>query len=136
MAAFVVDTSALICVFGEEPDAEAFRLVLREADQIVISMGTVFESSCVARGNRFPDGENRFARLLAALDMEYAAFDNEQLDAARAGYARYGKGSGHPAALNMGDCFAYALAKTRGLPLLFKGDDFVHTDVVPALKPA
>ena len=49
---------------------------------------------------------------------------------------RYGRGTGHPARLNMGDCFAYALAKTRNLPLLFKGDDFIHTDIEPALRPA
>ena len=73
-------------------------------------------------------------RLPALRDMVHAAFDDEQLRVARAGYAMYGRGSGHRAGLNMGDCFAYALAKTLRLPLLFKGDDFLHTDIDVALN--
>jgi ribonuclease VapC len=136
MAAFVVDTSALICVLSNETNASSYRDALHRADSVVIGIATVFEASCVARNERFPDGPRRLDRLLSALDMDYVAFDEEQMLVARDGYARYGRGSGHPAALNFGDCFSYALAKTRDLPLLFKGDDFIHTDIEPALKPA
>jgi ribonuclease VapC len=66
---------------------------------------------------------------------EIVPFDRAQLEAAAEARTRYGKGTGHPAQLNFGDCFSYALAKTRNLPLLFKGDDFSHTDIVPAWRP-
>lgn len=74
--------------------------------------------------------------MLDLIAPRFVAFDVDQLAAARVAYSRYGRGSGHPARLNMGDCFSYALAKSRNLPLLFKGDDFIHTDIEPALKPA
>jgi ribonuclease VapC len=135
LAVFVVDTSALICVLAEEDDSPRFRLAFKEADAIHISMGTVFEASCVARNERIVDGTTRLERLLTLLDPEYHAFDERQSMAAREAYSRYGRGSRHPAGLNIGDCFAYALAKTRNLPLLFKGEDFIHTDIVPALPP-
>lgn len=136
MAAVVVDTSALICVLNDEADALRYKSVLHDADVIHISVGTAFEASCVVRNERFYDGTARLSQLLAALDPDYAVFDEGQMLIARTGYVRYGRGSKHPAGLNMGDCFAYALAKTRNLPLLFKGDDFIHTDIVPALPPA
>jgi ribonuclease VapC len=136
LAAIVVDTSALICVINDEVDALRFKTAFHTADAIHIGVGTAFEASCVVRNERIYDGTARLNQLLAALDPEYAAFDEEQMLVARAGYTRYGRGSKHPAGLNMGDCFAYALAKTRNLPLLFKGDDFIHTDIVPALPPA
>ena len=133
MAAFVVDSSALISVLNNEEDAQPIKLALRTADELHISVATVFEASCVVRGPKFLDGTSRFNKLLETLDMVHAAFDGEQLRVARAGYAMYGRGSGHRAGLNMGDCFAYALAKTLRLPLLFKGDDFLHTDIDVAL---
>jgi ribonuclease VapC len=71
--------------------------------------------------------------FLEAAGTTIVPFDEDQARVARAAYARYGKGSGSPARLNFGDCFSYALAKTTGLPLLFKGDYFTHTDVTPAL---
>ncbi len=134
MASFVVDTSALICVLNNEADAQAFKIALHAADAVHISFATLFEASCVVRAERFSDGLKRLDHLLVMLDLEYAAFDEEQVRTARLSYSLYGRGSGHRAGLNMGDCFSYALAKTRALPLLFKGDDFVHTDIEPALK--
>jgi ribonuclease VapC len=136
MAAFVIDTSALICVLNSESDALPFKIALHEADAVQISLATVFEASCVVRGDRFFEGTRRLDQLMASLDAELADFDDVQLRVAREAYARYGRGAGHPAKLNMGDCFAYALARTRRLPLLFKGDDFIHTDVEPALRLA
>ncbi len=136
MAALVVDTSALICVLNSESDAQPFKVALHEADAVLISLATLFEASCVVRSDRFFEGTRRLDQLIASLDPEFADFDEAQLRVAREAYARYGRGAGHPAKLNMGDCFAYALARTRKLPLLFKGEDFVHTDIEPALRLA
>ncbi|MDP3898878.1 MAG: type II toxin-antitoxin system VapC family toxin, partial [Mesorhizobium sp.] len=94
MAAFVVDTSALICVLHEEEGAGAFKLALKAADSVQISIGTAFEASCVVRDPRFPEGTSRLNALLQILDMDYAPFDGEQLHVASMAYARYGRGSG------------------------------------------
>lgn len=136
MTSFVVDTSAIIAVLNDEPDAHLFKEQFHEADSVLVSFATLFETSCVMANERFPDGGERLAALVELLDMTPVAFDDIQLRQARAAYASYGRGSSHRASLNMGDCFAYALAKTRNLPLLFKGNDFIHTDIQPALKPA
>lgn len=136
MTSFVTDTSAIIAVLNDEPDAHLFRQEFHEADSVLVSFATLFEASCVMASDRFPHGSDRLEALVNLLDMTAVAFDDIQLRQARAAYMLYGRGSAHRAGLNMGDCFAYALAKTRNLPLLFKGDDFVHTDIRPALKPA
>jgi ribonuclease VapC len=81
-----------------------------------------------------PERHDELDQLLAETLSSVVAFDDAQVRLAREAYARYGKGSGSPARLNLGDCFSYALAKTTGQPLLFKGDDFTHTDVTPALR--
>jgi ribonuclease VapC len=133
---FVVDTSALAAILFREDDADRFRRYLDDYLYPVISTGTLHELYCVSRREKLTDGERQIETLLSLIEPELVPFDVNQLRAAKDAYARYGRGSKHRANLNMGDCFAYALAKTRGLPLLFKGDDFVHTDVEPALKPA
>ena len=94
------------------------------------------EAHCVAC--RWAGGVNagELQSLIDQLELTVVAFDLAQLEAARTAYSLYGRDTGHPANLNMGDCFSYALAKTRNLPLLFKGEDFIHTDVRSALKPA
>ena len=136
MTSFVADTSAIIAVLNDEPDALLFKREFHKADSVLVSFATLFEANCVVAGDRFPDGGNRLEALIELLDMTPVAFDDIQLRQARAAYTLYGRGSAHRAGLNMGDCFSYALAKSRNLPLLFKGDDFVHTDIKPALKPA
>lgn len=136
MKAFVVDTSAIVAVLNDEADAPAFQRAFHEADRIFASTATLFEASCVMAADRFSEGGKRLEALVDLLDLTKVAFDDVQLQLARSAYAVYGRGSGHPAALNLGDCFSYALAKSRNLPLLFKGDDFIHTDIRPALKPA
>jgi len=136
MTSFVADTSAMIAVLNDEPDAQLFKEEFHNADSVLVSLATLFEASCVVAGERFPDGAARLEALIDLLDLDQVAFDYAQLRQARRAYALYGRGSGHRAGLNMGDCFSYALAKTRNLPLLFKGDDFSHTDIEPALKPA
>jgi ribonuclease VapC len=132
--AFVTDTSAIIALLHDEAEADAFKVAFHEADAVFISSATALEVSCVARSVRFDDGSARLLALLDLLALTSVPFDDEQLAVARHAYTAYGRGSGHAANLNMGDCFSYALAKSRNLPLLFKGDDFVHTDIEPALR--
>ncbi|MER8391651.1 type II toxin-antitoxin system VapC family toxin [Mesorhizobium sp. M0045] len=131
-----VDTSALIAIIGAEPDAAAFVDVFGTSSAVLISTATLLEAHCVA--NRSGGGINpaELQVLIDRLELTVVPFDLAQLEVARLAYSRYGRGSRHRADLNMGDCFAYALAKTRNLPLLFKGDDFIHTDIESALKPA
>jgi len=131
----VIDTSAIVAILLREDDADRFRLYLDRHLSSAISAATLHEAYCVSRRADFPAAAGQIDEFLSLVEPEIVAFDLDQLVAARSAYARYGRGSGHPANLNMGDCFSYALARTRDLPLLFKGDDFIHTDIVPALKP-
>ncbi len=131
----VVDTSALVAILKAEPEASAFADLLA-ASRIYASSVTLFELHCVAIRSAGVIDPKAAASLLENLEISPVEFNAEQLDAAQIAYARYGRGTKHRAQLNMGDCFSYALARTRNLPLLFKGEDFIHTDIVPALKPA
>jgi len=136
LKSLVVDTSVLIAILNKEPEARLFATTCHAAETLFVSVATLHEAHCVAVRRRMEDGPARLDELAGRLELISVPFDRPQLAAARVGYAKYGRGTGHPANLNMGDCFAYALAATRDLPLLFKGDDFVHTDVRPALTPA
>jgi ribonuclease VapC len=136
LSSFVVDTSALFAVLNGEEEASAIRQALDEANHIAISAATLHEAFCVSRRPSLERGPERLEEMIDLILPEVVPFDRQNLTVARAAYARYGRGSGHRAYLNMGDCFAYALARTRNLPLLFKGDDFIHTDIMPALKLA
>lgn len=129
----VIDTSAVVASLNAEPDADRFRAALKSAAECVMSAFTVFECRTVL-GMRFGDAKLReFELLLAKLPVRIVPFDADQAILAHQAYRRYGKGTGHPAQLNLGDCAAYALALTLGMPLLFKGDDFPRTDVPAAL---
>lgn len=128
----VVDTSALIAILVAEPEAESFMQVL-DVKPSEVSAATLHEAHCVARRSGIASGTQRLQRLIDLAETRVFPFDVVQLSAARDAYERYGRGTGHPARLNMGDCFSYALARTRNLPLLFKGGDFVHTDIVSAV---
>ncbi|MEP9386518.1 type II toxin-antitoxin system VapC family toxin [Mesorhizobium sp. KR9-304] len=136
MSGFVIDTSAIVSVLLREPDADAFSIYLDRMALPMISAATVHEAYCVSVRDTFPQKARQIDEFLSLVEPEIVPFDVEQLTAAREAYIRYGRGSGNATVLNMGDCFSYALAKTRNLPLLFKGDDFIHTDIEPALKPA
>lgn len=136
MSGFAIDSSALIAILAVEPEADGFKRYIDDDGNAFVSAATLHEAFCVASADRFQEGATRLEKIVDLIDPKIVAFDAEQLVAARAAYARYGRGSGHSAGLNMGDCFSYALAKTRNLPLLFKGDDFLHTDIRPALAPA
>jgi ribonuclease VapC len=126
----IIDTSAIAAIAFDESDATELAAVIGAADRVLMSAGTLLEVSIVVTRR----GQFRLDEFLEEAGIEQVPFDSEQARVAREGYASYGKGSKSPARLNLGDCFSYALAKTTGLPLLFKGDDFTHTDVVPALS--
>jgi len=125
----VVDTSAVIAILRREPERDAFAKLLTNASDLLISSATLFECSMVQA--RFDEGWVDLDEFLLSSGIRVAAVDIAQAHAARDAWLRYGKGNGS-ARLNFGDCFSYALAKTTGRPLLFKGADFAQTDVVPA----
>ncbi|CCV16154.1 type II toxin-antitoxin system VapC family toxin [Mesorhizobium sp. STM 4661] len=132
----VVDTSAIVAILKQESDAPEIAHRLAGNQRILMSAATLMECGTVVVGRYGAAGTAELTGLLARLRVTIVAFSAEHAQASIEAYALYGRGSGHPAKLNMGDCFAYALAKTRNLPLLFKGNDFIHTDIEPALKPA
>ncbi|MDQ2632890.1 MAG: type II toxin-antitoxin system VapC family toxin [Pseudomonadota bacterium] len=129
-----VDTSALIAVIRSEPEASQILDMLGRAEHRLLSAATLLEASIVTSG-KGTEAERLDALVQRAM-FEIVPFSAAQASVGAEAFRKYGRGSGHPAKLNFGDCFAYALARSRNLPLLFKGDDFVHTDIRPALKPA
>jgi len=129
----IVDTSALIAILRDEPEAPVMAQAIEEATERRISAANWLEAAAVIDGSRDPVASRQFDELLGVARMMVAPVTEQQARIARAAYRDFGKGSGHPAGLNFGDCFAYALAKDTGEPLLFKGRDFAHTDVAPAL---
>ena len=128
----IVDTSALIAILRDEPDAEAYAMVLAAAEHPRISAANYLETAIVIDASGDPIASRHVDHLVTRARLTIAAVTHEQALIARAAYRDFGKGSGHPARLDFGDCFAYALAKSADKPLLFKGDDFGRTDVVPA----
>lgn len=131
-----VDTSALMALAADEPDAADIRRVIGASGPALVSAATATEFLIVAM-SRGAAVYGRAQAILSGTDGEptitIAPCDAEQSRLAVDAYARFGKGRGHPAQLNFGDTFAYALAVSRQLPLLFKGNDFALTDIVPAL---
>lgn len=132
----VVDTSAIVAIARREPEALVFSRLLERTPGKIIAAPTYLECAFVMAGIAPTKGIAFLHGLVADTLITVVPFGAEELDVAMDARLRFGRGSGHAAKLNFGDCFSYALAKTRNLPLLFKGDDFVHTDVEPALKPA
>ena len=121
----ILDSSVVVAVCLGEPDASALHDVLETTETVKISSATYLESAMVIDARR-PGALERFT---TNMELTVVPFDQEQADIARNAYRRYGKGSGHPARLNLGDCFSYALAKVTGEILFFKGNDFSQTDV-------
>lgn len=128
----VVDTSALVAIINGEPEAVEFLGILISADRICMSVATAHELNCVMQRYRHDDGQRLLDGLLQSLDPKLISFDLAQLEIARAAYVLYGRGTGHRAGLNMADCYSFALAKALDLPLLYKGNDFIYTDVIAA----
>ncbi len=124
----IVDSSVIIGILRDEPDASAMSNALQQASVCRMSAVTYVEAAVVTDGNRNPVLSRRYDDLLQDLRMQVESVTLRQAEIARQAYQDFGKGR-HKAGLNFGDCFAYALAKDLDEPLLFKGDDFRHTDV-------
>jgi ribonuclease VapC len=125
----IVDSSAVVAILCQEREAAAFAQAIEEASDVAISASTLLETSIVMKPRYYGSVDE----LISAMRIRIVPFDARQAEVARAAHALYGKGSRSPAHLNYGDCMAYALAKVTGQPLLFKGDDFTHTDITPAI---
>lgn len=128
----VIDTSAVIAILTDEPERALFNRVIESTSSCLMSMANFVEASLVIENSRGYDGLRDFDLFLATASIELVPVDLSQAHLARQAFHRFGKGR-HPAALNFGDCFSYALAKQTNLPLLFKGSDFTQTDIAPAL---
>src|ERR1700723_1586576 len=129
----IIDTSAVIAVLKEESDAPRFlRVLTMSAEPKRMSAANYLEAAIVVDANRNPLLSRRLDDLIVQTEIRAEPVTLEHAEIARAAYRDFGRGSGHPAQLNFGDCFAYALAKSMREPLLFKGDDFSHTDVAVA----
>ena len=129
----IVDSSALITILQSEPEADLFATAIDGAPVCRISAATFVEAAAVIDKHHSPIASRRFDELLRQTNLIIEPVTEQQARIAREAYRDFGKGSGHAAKLNFGDCFAYALAKAMNEPLLFKGDDFKHTDVKSAL---
>src|ERR1700722_2996709 len=127
-----VDSSALVSILRREPEKQKFTQALMDATEVRISAATYFETSIVIDSARDPITSRMLDDLIENSKIAIEPVTAEQARIARQAYRDFGKGSGHPAQLNFGDCFSYALAKSMREPLLFKGDDFSHTDVAVA----
>lgn len=130
----IVDTSALMAILLGEPETVTFATMLDAADDLSISAATFLEFSIVIDARRNPALSNQVEEILERYDIYIEHVTTEQARIARQAYRDFGKGSGHRANLNLGDCFAYALARVKREPLLYKGDDFVHTDLRSAVQ--
>lgn len=129
----ILDTSAVVAILRNEPEAAAIAQAIEQAAHRRISAVNFVEAAAVIDGSRDPIASRRFDDLLREAEVTIEPVSENQARIARAAYRDFGKGSGHPAKLNFGDCFAYALAKAKKEPLLFKGNDFRHTDVTFAI---
>jgi ribonuclease VapC len=128
----VIDTSAVLAILSDEPERPRFTQAIAEAAQCSMSVATLLEVAIVVEARFGVEGGRHLDQLLERAGVEIVAVDEEQVRTAREAYRRFGKGR-HPAGLNYGDCFSYALAHVRQQRLLFKGDDFAQTDVASVI---
>ncbi len=124
----VVDTSAIVAIFQDEPESELFSALIRGADESHISTASVAEALIVLDNRSRTDNSELLRNMLFELGLTIEVVTLTEAWIAGEAYRRFGKGR-HPARLNMGDCFSYALAKSYDLPLLYKGNDFSQTDI-------
>ncbi len=128
----VIDSSAIIAILMREIEVEKFAQILSEENSLHISVAALLEIFIVLKNKRKQPDENiqsTINNFLNLYGIQTVPVTYEQITLAQSAFGKYGKGQGHPAQLNFGDCFAYALAKEMNLPLLFKGDDFKQTDI-------
>src|SRR5664279_366462 len=128
----IIDSSALIAILRDEPDSNVCAIAIERNVNRRLSAANFVETALVIDGSRDPVASRRFDDLIREAQIVIEPVTEAQARIAREAYRDFGRGSGHPAKLNFGDCFAYALARTTGEPLLFKGDDFIQTDIIPA----
>ncbi len=126
----VIDTSALICIINSEPEAESFLRLIHADQRRLISVVSIVEAGIVLEKRFGSTGSRELENAIHRLKLSVETVDQEQGRAALLAFWRFGKGL-HPAGLNFGDCFTYALARTTSEPLLFKGNDFSKTDLRP-----
>ena len=127
----ILDSSAVVAILAGEDEGPAFVRAIASASRVSMSTSTALEVSLVGRSGR----SRAVNAWIEEAGIQLVPFDRDQLTVAQRAHATYGKGRGHRAQLNFGDCMSYALAKVSGEPLLFKGDDFTHTDITPAWRP-
>jgi len=128
----VIDTSAILAILQDEPERRAFNEAIEAASERRLSAATFVKLAIVIEARLGPEGIRDLDLFLATAEIELLPFDTDQTRRARSAFSRFGKGR-HPASLNFGDCFSYALASAYGEPLLFKGSDFPLTDLTPAM---
>ena len=124
----VVDTSAVLALLLDEPEAEIFRVAIEDDETRLVSAATLLETALVIEARKGEAGGRELDLLVHKAAIAVVPLDEEQVSEARRAWRRFGRGR-HAAALNFGDLFAYALARTSGEPLLFKGEDLARTDV-------
>lgn len=129
----IVDSSAIVAILLAEPERQVLLEAIQQAPEVAMTAASYLEVGMVVDGRGNPVLSRQYDALLEALGIEVMDTTAEQARVARAAHRDFGRGSGHPARLNFGDCLSYAAAVQDGVPLLFKGDDFIHTDVTPAL---
>lgn len=129
----IVDSSVLVAILTGEPDADLLNERLTTTSGTSVSAASYLETGIVLDRHRQPRTSEALDDYLQSAGVEVATVTARQARIARSAYRDYGRGSGHPARLNFGDCFSYALAVDRAEPLLYKGDDFSHTDVPRAV---
>jgi ribonuclease VapC len=129
----IIDTSALVAILRAETDAVEMAHAIEKAQNRRISAANWLETAVVIDASRDPVASRRLDELVQTAELHIEPVTHDQARIARDAYRDFGKGSGHKAGLNFGDCFAYALAKSAGEALLFKGNDFGYTDITPAL---
>ena len=129
----IVETSALVAIVANEPERAAFIEAIRDDPDPIMSAASYFEAAIIADRRGKSVMATEIDVVVDALEIDVVPFTRAQARIARDAYRDYGKGSGHPAQLNFGDCFAYALAVDSGEPLLYKGADFTHAGIRSAL---
>lgn len=125
----IVDTSVIVAILRNEPEADAFLATMRSANRVCIASPTYLECCLVLTKDRSEESVLEIDNLLSRIGIEIVPFTVEMAKIASGAFLAYGKGRKHKAQLNFGDCISYSISKCEAMPLLFKGDDFRHTDV-------
>jgi len=128
----MIGSSATLAILQNEPEPGSCNQAMQSAEFRLLSAASLLELSIVLEARFGADGQGDLDLFVSAAEIEVISFDRDQAERARMAFRRFGKGR-HRAGLNLGDCFSYALAQSRAAPLLYKGDDFIHTDLASAI---